>query len=173
MHVGGFGGNVWLRPIVSRRSAVGSIWVRDNPNVFVRSLESLSIDAMGTNFIRVGCEDREDSIVPLLSATFPLPGRMFAALALPAAMLVTLGALATIGTPPVVIALNSKLKGDDVSIAYAFLPKEGTIAILASDARGHMGKEPIGLVGLTAGDHYNVNVAEPFAQVRHKAMGSA
>ena len=97
--------------------------------------------------------------MPLLSATFPFPGRMLAALALPAAMLVTLGALATIGTPPVVIALNQKLKGDDVSIAYAFLPKEGTIAIFASDARGHMGKEPIGLVGLTAGDHYNVNVA--------------
>ena len=49
--------------------------------------------------------------MPLLSAIFPFPGRMLAALALPAAMLVTLGALATIGPPPVVIALNSKAQG--------------------------------------------------------------
>ncbi len=97
--------------------------------------------------------------MPSLSATFPFPGRTLAALALPAAMLATLGALAVIGTPPVVIAMNQKLEGDNVSIAYAFLPKDGTIAIFASDARGHLGKEPIGLVGLTAGDHYDVNVA--------------
>ena len=97
--------------------------------------------------------------MPSLSATFPFPGRMLAAFALPAAMLATLGALAVIGTPPVVIAMNQKLEGDDVSIAYAFLPKDGTIAIFAGDARGHMGKEPIGLVRLTAGDHYNVDVA--------------
>ena len=98
--------------------------------------------------------------MPLLSATtFPFPGRTLVALALPAGMLVTLGALAAIGTPPVVIAMNQKLKGDDISIDYAFLPKDGTIAIFAGDARGHMGKEPIGLARLTAGDHYNVDVA--------------
>jgi len=44
--------------------------------------------------------------MPLLSATFPFPGRTLAAFALSAGMLVTLGALAAIGTPPVVIAMN-------------------------------------------------------------------
>ncbi len=112
--------------------------------------------------------------MPLLSATFPFPGRTLAAFALPAGMLVTLGALAAIGTPPVVIAMNQKLKGNDVSIDYAFLPKDGTIAIFAGDARGRMGKEPIGLVRLTAGDHYNVDVAlSPLPKSGTKLMGRA
>ena len=93
-----------------------------------------------------------------LTATCPFPGRALAALALPAAMLVTLGALAAIGTPPVVIAMNQKLEGDSVSITYAFLPKDGTLAIFPSDVRGRMSAEPIGLVGLAAGDHRNVKV---------------
>ena len=92
------------------------------------------------------------------TATCPFPKRALAALALPAAMLVTLGALAAIGTPPVVIAMNQKLKGDGVSIPTPFLPKDGSLAIFPSDARGHIGAEPIGFVGLTAGDHRNIKV---------------
>ena len=106
-----------------------------------------------------GCEVTRGLHHAVALATFPFPGRSARCSRTPYGHAETLGALATIGTPPVVIALNQKLKGDDVSIAYAFLPKEGIIAIFGSDARGHMGKEPIGLVGLTAGDHYNVNVA--------------
>ena len=93
-----------------------------------------------------------------LTATCPFPGRALAALALPAAMLVTLGALAAIGTPRVVIAMNQKLKGDGVSITYAFLPKDGTLAIFPTDARGRMSTEPIGVVGLAGGDHRNIKV---------------
>jgi hypothetical protein len=93
-----------------------------------------------------------------LTATYPFPKRALAALALPAAMLVTLGALAAIGPPPVVIAMSQKVRGAGVSITYAYLPKDGTLAIFPSDARGHMSTEPIGLVGLAAGDHRNIKV---------------
>ena len=101
------------------------------------------------------------------TATCPFPGRALAALALPTAMLVTLGALAAIGTPPVVIAMNQKLKGDGVSITYAFQPKDGTLAIFPSDVRGHMSTEPIGLVGLAAGDHRTEQAgrAQPFTRL--------
>ena len=160
------------RAFMSSRPRLGPVRRRRvsyNPYVFVRSLESLSIDAMGTNLIRVDCEVTRDSIMPLLSATtFPFPGRTLAALALPAGMLVTLGALAAIGTPPLVIAINQKLKGDDVSIDYAFLPKDGTIAIFAGDARGHMGKEPKWACSARRGRSLQCRCrAEPFAQVWH------
>ncbi len=73
--------------------------------------------------------------------------------------LMTLMALAAVGTPPSVIVLNQKAKGNAVSITYAFLPKPGELAIYASDSNGHMGKTPIGQVTLDAGDHRNVKVA--------------
>ena len=41
---------------------------------------------------------------------------------------------------------------------YAYLPKNGMLAIFSSDARGHMGKAPIGLVALLVGDHRNFKV---------------
>ena len=85
-----------------------------------------------------------------LTATCPFPGRALAALALPPSMLVTLGALAAIGPPPVVIATNQKLKGDGVSITYAFLPKDDTSRSSQATRR-----------------------VQPAAQTRHKVMGRA
>jgi hypothetical protein len=73
--------------------------------------------------------------------------------------LMTLMALAAVGTPPSVIALNQKTKGNDVSITYAFLPKQGELAIYSSDSSGRIGKTPIGRVALAAGDHRVVRVA--------------
>ena len=84
-------------------------------------------------------------------------GRTLAAVALPVTMLMTLAVLA-MDTPAEVIALNQKIKGDSVSISYAYLPKNGMLAIFSSDARGHMGKAPIGLVALLVGDHRNFKV---------------
>ena len=56
--------------------------------------------------------------------------------------------------PAEVIALNQKI-GDSVSISYPYLPKNG---MLSSDARGHMGKAPIGVVALLVSDHRNFKV---------------
>ena len=85
-------------------------------------------------------------------------GRTLAVVALPATMLMTLAVLA-MDAPAEVVALNQKLRGDSVSITYAYLPKNGTLAIFSTDARGHMGKAPIGLVALLGGDHRNFDVA--------------
>jgi hypothetical protein len=84
-------------------------------------------------------------------------GRTLAAVALPVTMLMTLAVLA-MDTPAEVIALNQKIKGDGVSITYAYLPKNGMLAIFASDALGHMGRAPIGRIALLVGEHSNFEV---------------
>lgn len=82
-----------------------------------------------------------------------------------AAVLATAGAsladqsphVATPGTQASVIAMNQKLKGDDVSVTYAYLPKDGTLAIFAADPSSASAKR-IGAVNLTAGDHHDVAI---------------
>jgi hypothetical protein len=68
-------------------------------------------------------------------------------------------AMAAVGTPPSVLALNQKEKAQRVSITYAYLPKKGTLAIYGSNARGRMGRSALGQVAIDAGDHRNVKVA--------------
>ena len=67
-------------------------------------------------------------------------------------------ALAVPGVSPSVIAMNQKLKGDAVSITYAYVPKDGTLAIFSSDGSGKMSAKPIGHVALSAGDHRDIKV---------------
>ncbi len=81
-------------------------------------------------------------------------------LALVVAPLLTVGALAAnvAATAPSITALNQKVHGADVSITYAYLPKDGSLTIFPSDASGRMAKEPVGEVTLKAGDYRNVKV---------------
>jgi hypothetical protein len=67
-------------------------------------------------------------------------------------------ALAAAGTPPSVIAMSQKLKGDSVSITYAYMPKDGTLDIFAVGSNGKIEKTPLGKTALTKGDHRNVSV---------------
>ena len=63
------------------------------------------------------------------------------------------------GTPHAsIIAFNQKVKGDAVSIRYAFLPKDGELDIYALDQSGKLGTKPLGKVSLKAGDHRDVEV---------------
>ena len=70
---------------------------------------------------------------------------------------------------PSVTVLNQKLKNDAVSITYAFLPKDGTLAILSGDPSNKTGASVVGSVALQAGDHREVKVplsSEPKAGTR-------
>ena len=70
---------------------------------------------------------------------------------------------------PSVTALDQKVKGDAVKITYAFLPKDGTLAILAGDPSKKSGASVVGSVDLSAGDHREVKVplaSEPKAGTR-------
>lgn len=58
-----------------------------------------------------------------------------------------------------VIAFNQKAKGNSVSINYAFLPQNGTLAIYPINRSGKVGATPLGKISLQAGDHRNVDVA--------------
>jgi hypothetical protein len=60
---------------------------------------------------------------------------------------------------PSVTAMNQKLKNDGVDITYAFLPKDGRLAILSSDPEARSGATVIGSVALSAGDHREVKVS--------------
>jgi hypothetical protein len=63
------------------------------------------------------------------------------------------------GTPHAsIIAFNQKVKGDAVSIRYAFLPKDGELDVYAVDRSGKLGTRPLGKVSLKAGDHRDVEV---------------
>lgn len=62
---------------------------------------------------------------------------------------------------PSVTALDQKVKGDAVKITYAFLPKDGTLAILSGDPSKKSGASIVGSVDLSAGDHREVKV--PFS----------
>jgi hypothetical protein len=59
---------------------------------------------------------------------------------------------------PSIIAFNQKLKGDTVSIRYAFLPQDGTVNIYAVNQAGKIEGSPLGKVSLNAGDHRDVGV---------------
>ncbi len=59
---------------------------------------------------------------------------------------------------PSVTALNQKVKGDAVKITYAFLPKDGTLAILSGDPSKKSSPSIVGSVDLSAGDHRDVKV---------------
>ena len=61
-------------------------------------------------------------------------------------------------TAPSVIALNQKLKKDQVTVTYAYLPVDGYLVIYGSDKNGHRGDKPLGRIELKAGDHRNVAV---------------
>jgi hypothetical protein len=67
-------------------------------------------------------------------------------------------AITTPGTHASVIAMNQKLKGDAVSITYAYLPSDGSLSIFSGDPAGSQNAKPIGQVSLKAGDHRDVNV---------------
>ena len=70
---------------------------------------------------------------------------------------------------PSVTALDQKVKGDAVNITYAFLPKDGTLAILSGDPSSKTGASVVGSVDLSAGDHREVKVplsSEPKAGTR-------
>lgn len=67
-------------------------------------------------------------------------------------------AIATPGTHASVIAMNQKPKGDTVSVTYAYLPKDGSLAIFNSDPSQGQSTKPIGQVSLTAGGHRDIQV---------------
>lgn len=54
--------------------------------------------------------------------------------------------------------MNQKLKGDAFSITYAYVPKDGTLAIFSSDPSEKMSAKPVGHIALSAGDHRDVKV---------------
>lgn len=71
---------------------------------------------------------------------------------------VAVAAPMTAGTAASVIAMNQKIKGNAVSITYAYMPKDGTLDIYAVDPNGKLGVKPLGQVSLTAGDHRDIRV---------------
>jgi len=64
----------------------------------------------------------------------------------------------TAGFLPSVTALNQKLKGDAVSITYAYLPHDGRLVIFSGNPKSKGGASELGSVQLTAGDHRNFAV---------------
>lgn len=62
-------------------------------------------------------------------------------------------------TPASIIAMSQKPKSDVVSITYAYLPQDGTLAVFPIGSSGKMGNTPVGKVTLTAGDHRDVSVS--------------
>lgn len=72
--------------------------------------------------------------------------------------LITLATLASAAGVPSVIAMNQKIKGGEVSITYANLPKAGFLALHPSLDNGKMSEKVLGQVALPAGDHRNIKV---------------
>jgi hypothetical protein len=60
--------------------------------------------------------------------------------------------------PPSVTVLDQELKNDEVSITYAFLPKNGKLTIFSGDPEETSDASVIGSVELQAGDHRQVKV---------------
>lgn len=60
--------------------------------------------------------------------------------------------------PPSVTVLDQEIKNDEVSITYAFLPKDGKLTILSGDPEKMSDASVIGSVDLQAGDHHQVKV---------------
>jgi hypothetical protein len=63
------------------------------------------------------------------------------------------------GFTPSVIAMDQKLQNDEVSITYAYLPKDGRLTILAVAPDGKGEPTVLGSTDLSAGDHRNVKVS--------------
>ena len=61
-------------------------------------------------------------------------------------------------TPPSILAMGQSAKGDEVTITYAYLPKDGYVAIHPSDSNGKMSEKTIGTLALKAGDYRNFSV---------------
>ena len=77
-----------------------------------------------------------------------------------ATLLASGAALAAASTTPAsIIAMSQKPKSDAVSITYAYLPQDGTLAVFPVGSSGKMGTTPVGKVTLTAGDHRDVSVS--------------
>lgn len=77
-----------------------------------------------------------------------------------ATLLASGAALAAASTTPAsIIAMSQKPKGDAVSITYAYLPQDGTLAVFPVGSSGKMETTPVGKVALTAGDHRDVSVS--------------
>ena len=62
-------------------------------------------------------------------------------------------------TPASIIAMSQKPKSNAVSITYAYLPQDGTLAVFPVASSGKMGITPVGQVTLTAGDHRDVQIS--------------
>jgi len=58
-----------------------------------------------------------------------------------------------------IIAMSQKPKSDAVSITYAYLPQDGSLAVFPVGPSGKIGNTPVGKVTLTAGDHRDVRVS--------------
>lgn len=64
---------------------------------------------------------------------------------------------ATAQAPASVLAFNQKLKGDAVTISYAYLPENGYVAVFAEDG-GKRAAKILGFTALPKGNHNNVSV---------------
>jgi hypothetical protein len=79
------------------------------------------------------------------------------AIAAAVAILATAANASTDSFLPSVVALDQKLKSDEVSITYAYMPQKGKLVILSTDPEGKA-KTVIGSIELAAGDHRDVKV---------------
>jgi hypothetical protein len=64
----------------------------------------------------------------------------------------------TVATPPRVLIFDQKVTGNEVSVEYANLQRNGYVVIYPSTTDGKPNKEPLGQTSLKAGDHRNVKV---------------
>jgi hypothetical protein len=95
----------------------------------------------------------------IYASPYERPVAMFSGLLL-ATLLASGAALAAAGTTSAsVIAMSQKPKSDTISITYAFLPQDGTLAVFPVGSSGKMGNTPVGKVALTAGDHRDVSIS--------------
>jgi hypothetical protein len=68
------------------------------------------------------------------------------------------GTVSTVATPPRVLIFDQKVTGNQVSVEYANLQRNGYVVIYPSDATGQPKKEALGHTALKAGDHRDVKV---------------
>lgn len=61
-------------------------------------------------------------------------------------------------TDPSILVFDQAAKGEEIKLSYVHLPKNGYVAIYATDSQGKATGEPLGSVSLKAGDHRDVAV---------------
>jgi hypothetical protein len=88
------------------------------------------------------------------------------ALAIPANAVQTQGEKSAATTPASILVFNQKAQGDALVVKYAYLPKNGYIAVFAADTAGKAKGEPIATEALKAGDSRDVKVALKSAPAR-------